>query len=134
MIEHSKTYTMKRFTSFFLLLLVAGGSIAQNGRTLKRVTFKMSVTDSIQRVDYGYLAALADSGLVMLKSPVVFDPSIANANTNTIPYQNLSEVTIKRKGSVGKGILIGSLSGMFLGGVIGYISYKPVNCKDYFIC
>ena len=127
---------MKQFLSFFLLLMIAGSSMAQNSRTPKRVTFKLSITDSIQRVDYGYLASLADSGIVMLKSPVVFDHNIAstNTNTNTIPYQNLSEVTIKRKGSVGRGILIGSLSGMIVGGIAGYISYKPVNCKDAFIC
>src|SRR5262245_59567221 len=125
---------MKQFLSFSLLLLVAGSSMAQSNRVAKRVTFKVSIMDSIQRVDYGYLAALADSGIVMLTSPVVFDHSIANANTNTISYQNLSEVTIRRKGSVGRGILIGSLTGMFLGGVVGYISYKPVNCKDAIIC
>ncbi|HYJ39110.1 MAG TPA: hypothetical protein VEV87_10855 [Chitinophagaceae bacterium] len=116
----------------FTFLLVS--SFAQDSRTPKRVTFRLAITDNIQRVDYGYLAALADSGIVMLKSPVVFDHALANANTSVISYQNLSEVSIKRKGSVGRGILIGGLSGMFLGGVIGYISYKPTNCQDAIIC
>ena len=90
--------------------------------------------DSIQRVQHGYLAAMADSGIVMLKSPVVFDQQLSTSTSNLIPYQNITQVTVKRKGSVGRGILIGSLSGMFLGGVIGYISYKPVNCEGSLIC
>jgi hypothetical protein len=77
---------------------------------------------------------MADSGIVMLKSPVVFDQELSNSSSNLIPYQNISQVTIKRKGSVGRGILIGSLSGMFVGGVIGYISYKPVNCEGAILC
>ena len=126
---------MKQFSLFTSLVLLALVSAAQEGRTPKRMTLKLAVTDSIQRVEYGYLAAMADSGIVMVKSPVVFDHSIAASNANVISYQNLSEVSIKRKGGVGKGIWIGAVSGMVLGAVVGYISYKPMNCEGAtFIC
>ena len=125
---------MKQISFLFGFTLLLVSCFAQEGRTPKRVTMKLSVMDSVRRVDFGYLAAMSDSGIVMLKTPVVFDHSIASSNMNIIPYQNLTEVSIKRKGSVGKGILIGGLSGMVLGGIIGYISYKPTNCEGALIC
>ena len=92
------------------------------------------VKDSIHRVDYGYLAGMTDSTIVMVKAPVIFDHAITGNNTSSIAYQNLSEVSISRKGSVGRGILFGALGGMFVGAVAGYISYKPVNCEGSLIC
>jgi hypothetical protein len=125
---------MKQISFLIATILLVSSTYAQEDRRPKRMTLKLTVTDSIQRVDYGYLASLADSGIVMLKSPVVFDHTIANPNSNIISYQNISQVTIKRKGGVGRGILIGGLSGLALGGIIGYISYKPTNCEGAIIC
>jgi hypothetical protein len=125
---------MKQISFLLVTILLAASTYSQEGRKPKRMTLKLTVTDSIQRVDHGYLAAMGDSGIVMLKSPVVFDQTIANVKSNIIPYQNISQVTVKRKGSVGRGILIGGLSGMALGGIVGYITYKKPNCQDAFIC
>jgi hypothetical protein len=125
---------MKQISFLTAVVLLATASMAQEGRTPKRVTLKLAIKDSIQRVDYGYLAAMGDSGIVMLRSPVVFDHSLANTNANLIPYQNLSEVSIKRKGNVGRGILIGTISGIIVGGITGYITYKKPDCKDALIC
>src|SRR4051812_9918126 len=102
---------MKQITIFFGLICLAIISAAQETRSPKKVTLKLAVTDSIQRVEYGYLAAMGDSGVAMLKTPVVFDHSLASSAANVISYQNISEMTIRRKGSVGRGILIGTISG-----------------------
>ncbi len=125
---------MKQFSFLLLSILLVTTIYAQDQRKPRRMTLKLTLIDSIQRVDHGYLAAMADSGLVMLKSPVVFDQQLSTTTSNMVPYQNISQVTVRRKGRVGRGILIGGLSGMFLGGVIGYISYKPVNCEGALIC
>jgi hypothetical protein len=125
---------MKQASFLLSLLVVLVAANAQETRTAKRMTLKLSVIDSIKRVDFGYLAAMADSGIVMVKGPVVFDHSLASTNVNTINYQNISKMTIKRKGSVGRGILFGALGGMLVGGIAGYISYKPVDCKNSVIC
>ena len=124
---------MKKLTIITILTFVALIGFSQAGRFPKRTTIKLTVVDSIDRVQFGYLAAMADSGIVMLKSPVVFDQSLANSNLNTIAYQNIKEVTMKRKGRVGRGILIGSVSGFLAGAVIGAVTYKPCNgefCLD----
>jgi len=125
---------MKQIYFFLLTILLVTSTYAQEQRKPKRMTLKLTLVDSILRVEHGYLAAMADSGLVMVKSPVVFDQQLSTSPSNLIPYQNISVVTVRRKGSVGRGILIGGLSGLFLGGVIGYASYKPVNCEGAWFC
>src|SRR6476620_5888422 len=115
---------MKQISTFFAIMLIASAVFGQETRTSKRIVLKVAVRDSIQRVDFGYLAGISDSGIVMVKSPVVFDHSLTEKTANTICYQNLSELKIHRKGSVGRGILIGGLTGMMVGGVAGLISYK----------
>ena len=125
---------MKQISFLFLSILVVTAGLGQENRKPKRMTLKLSITDSIQRVDHGYLAALHDSGVVMLKSPVVFDQQLSSTTTNLIPYQNITRASVRRKGSVGRGILIGGLSGMFLGGIIGYASYKSPNCEGAYMC
>ena len=125
---------MKQIYFLVAMTLLVGNMYAQDGRKPKRMTLKLTLVDSIERVEHGYLAAMADSGIIMLKSPIVFDQHLSTSTSNLVAYQNISQVTVKRKGSVGRGILIGGLSGMFLGGVIGYISYKPVNCEGAMFC
>ena len=125
---------MKQLSFLPVLILLTLTSVAQEERTPKGMKIKLSVRDSIQRVERGYLAAMADSGIVMLKTPVVFDHALASSTSNVIPYQNISEVTFKRKGSVGRGFLIGTISGIVLGGITGYITYKKPDCKDALVC
>jgi hypothetical protein len=131
--QYYKNIKMKKLTILTFLTFIALVGFAQVGRFPKRTTLKATVVDSIDRVQYGYLAAVADSGIIMLKSPVVFDQTLANSNLNTIAYQNIKELTLKRKGRVGRGILIGSVSGFLAGAVIGVVTYKPCNgeyCLD----
>jgi len=119
---------MKQFTTAFSLMLMTTMSFAQEARVSKKIILKVAASDSIQRVDHGYLAGLSDSGIVMVKGPIVFDPSLKGTTANTIPYNNLSEIKVQRKGSVGRGILFGALGGMFVGAIAGYASYKTPTC------
>ena len=128
--ETNKKTQMKRITLSVCLLLLLAIGYAQQGRPLRKATFKIEVVDTTGRVQFGYLAAVADSAVVVFNSPVVFDQSLANTNVNNIAYKNLQEVVIRRKGSKGRGILIGSVSGFAVGAVIGTLTYKP--CRGEF--
>ena len=131
--ETKKMIIMKRITLSTCLMFILIIGYAQQNRPLRKVTFKIEVVDSVDRVQFGYLAAVTDSAIVVFKSPVVFDQSLSNTNVNTIAYQNLQEVIVKRKGSVGRGILIGSFSGFVAGAVVGATTYRPCNgeyCLD----
>jgi hypothetical protein len=127
---------MKHLACFFFILSLASASFCQEERHPKKITLKVTMKDNIRRVHYGYLAGLADSGIVMVNNPVQFDHSLEGTTVNTIAYQNLSEIKIRRKGSVGRGILIGAISGMVLGGVVGLATYqKPTTyCQDNPFC
>ena len=119
---------MKRFTLFTCLTLAAIVGYSQKGRLSRRAILKVEVVDSVERVQFGYLAAMADSGVVILNTQVVFDQSLANAKLNTINYTNLQEVIIRKKGRVGNGIVVGSIAGFAVGALIGSATYHPCDC------
>ena len=85
---------MNHLTAALYLMLISTVSFAQENRVAKRIALKVAVKDSIQRVDYGYLAGLADSGIVMVKYPAMFDHSLVGTTANSLAYQNLSEVAV----------------------------------------
>ncbi|MEJ7681209.1 MAG: hypothetical protein WKG06_25860 [Segetibacter sp.] len=82
-----------------------------------------------------YLAGFSDSALFTSPSPLIYDPGFINNNTyDKISYNVLNAVTIKRKGRVGRGILIGGLTGAGVGGLIGFASGNDPTqgCIDCF--
>ena len=81
---------MKQISTFFALMFLAAVSFSPETRTRNKIAWKVAVKDSIQRVEFGYLAAMAESGIMMVKSPVVFDIPLAATNENRIAFQNLS--------------------------------------------
>ena len=119
---------MKRLTLFTCLTLAVIAAYSQKRPLSRRAILKAEVVDSSQRVQFGYLAAVADSGVVILNTQVVFDQSLANAQLNTINYKNLQEVTIRKKGSIGNGIVVGTIAGFAVGALIGVATYKPCDC------
>ena len=125
---------MKQISFLLGLTILSMASYSQQTPAAKRMTLKVTVSDSIHRVDQGYLATIGDSGIVMMKTPILFDQMLVNTKAGSIPYQNISEVTIKRKGSVGRGILFGALGGALVGGIAGLASYRKPNCEGAIIC
>ena len=115
---------MKKLFILMCLTLVSAVGFSQHRRVPKRIKLKLELVDTLDRVHFGYLAALPDSGIMMLPSEAVFDQKLTSSSLNTIPYQNIQEVILRRKGSVGKGIAIGSISGFFVGAVIGAAMYQ----------
>jgi|SRR5689334_15716105 len=79
----------------FTPLLIASAAFSQDTRVLRNVEWKVIVTDSIKRVNYGYLAGMADSGIIMVKNSVMFGHSLVGTTANMIAYQNLSTIRIQ---------------------------------------
>ena len=73
-----------------------------------------------------YLADINDTALIISSEPVNFRKSIMN--TTAVSYPQVEMATVKRRGSVGRGILIGGLSGLIGGGIVGAATYK--RCDD----
>lgn len=73
-----------------------------------------------------YLADINDTALIVSNQPMNFRKSMMN--TTAISYPQLEMATVKRRGSVGRGMLMGGLIGMIGGGIVGAATYK--KCDD----
>ena len=74
--------------------------------------------DSIYSRDF--IAYAKDSSIAISKLPLPFNKAPAqDANVSLIPYSSIDYIKIQRKGSVGRGIVTGVLSGFFAGILIG---------------
>jgi len=115
MFQANKKKVMKHIAlSIFLLFALLSG-YGQEGRMPKGKTLRITKIDSAKKSTYGYLVAISDSDMVVMKSPVQFNQRFLDSNQNTTSYKNLSTVHIQRKGSLGRGMWIGALSGLAVG-------------------
>ena len=111
-----------------MAVLVAASSYSQI-RTVNKKTFKVSVVDESNVKHDGYLVTVSDSNLSMVKSPIIFEEGLILRDSKNYAYENISKITYSRKGAVGRGIIIGALSGAVIGTIVGAVSYeKPAPC------
>jgi hypothetical protein len=69
----------------------------------------------------GYLLTLGDSSVTMA-------PDRKLNISRSIAISDIKLIRLRRKNSVGRGLLIGLGTGAVLGTAIGYMSYTPCNC------
>ncbi len=99
-------------------------SHAQDSTRRKHRIYKVTATttDSIVK---GYLASVADSSVFISSKMLGFKSTEAgNRPFRTISYNNLTEVSLRRKGSAGRGILKGTAIGFLSGALISAITYQ----------
>lgn len=82
-------------------------------------TFKVTILDQQAQRHQGYLQNINDSTLSLATAPYSYGETV---NGRRIPYPDIASMTIKRKGSATRGIIIGALSGFLMGIIIGYAS------------
>ncbi len=75
------------------------------------------------------LYSTGDSSIIVSKNQKWFYPD--KIPTEMIPVEQIWEVRAKKRGQVGKSILIGAGIGFFLGGVLGNITYKPCTSNGF---
>ncbi|MDP4129945.1 MAG: hypothetical protein Q8918_07460 [Bacteroidota bacterium] len=96
---------------------------AQDSLVRRQVIFKVNVFDSLSIKRSGYLAALNDSVLFITKG--LFSSSFLNLSDHALQkfgYQNLEQVDLVRTGSNGRGALYGTICGILIGAVAGFVS------------
>ena len=74
----------------------------------------------------GSLLSAGDSTMVLAKTNKWYNPT--ETHTKTIAVEKVWEIEARKRGQVSKGVGIGIGAGIFLGGLIGNLSYKPCNC------
>jgi len=89
----------------------------------KEKIFKAVINPSSTHMT-GFLATIADSSVFLSNTPAVLQFRFVNTNLEKLNYRKIMEIKLQRKGSVGKGVLIGSLTGMLAGAIIAAVTYK----------
>jgi hypothetical protein len=74
------------------------------------------------RGSLGVLYEISDSSIIISNSLVKKDYSTGNFKLSRITYNNIDYVKLRAKNNVGKGALIGTISGLLIGGFLGYVS------------
>ncbi|MEJ1240253.1 hypothetical protein WBG78_19080 [Chryseolinea sp. T2] len=115
---------MRITMNVMFVLLLNAAAFGQEGQK----PGKIKVYNAIVRVSteekkiVGVLAAVDDSTIHLKGS---------NGSLR-INARAIKSIIIKRKGNVGRGALGGALSGMFLGGIIGFASGDDEPCSGWF--
>lgn len=112
---------MKLYSLVFpILLLATQFSIAQERPQVRKIAFKISVSDSISKLK-GHLYNISDTSVNVSSWPIRFrDVSATPKDSKELGYAQISEITLKRTHGAGRGALLGALAGAFIGAVAGF--------------
>ena len=114
---------LRIFLFFSILSLILSQSVNSQSKTQKILIYKAWVNyiDSPIKMK-GYLYQVKDSSIVISGVKPVPSITIHKNHLYEISYKHIDVIKIRRKGRVGRGILIGMGSGFLAGIMIGYIS------------
>lgn len=106
-----------------LTLVFISVSGQDSTQKFRKMVFKARVLAHDQLIAKGFLLQINDSNVALSQAP---RPFILGADyrdsLQKIHYSEIDCIELKRKGSVGKGILIGTIAGATAGVLIGYAS------------
>lgn len=111
--------------AFSLLFLIA---ISSDSIPLRRISYKTELVTVDGEIQKGYLSHLNDSTFYISDVPVLFG-SPDQRNKNRFSYPVIAQVSLRPKGSVGRGILFGALGGAAIGALIGLVTYQEPDCE-----
>lgn len=120
-IRITKFMVMTRIIIFFLLLNVGNQVIAQPRAKM----YKLKITTKTGRVKSGYLREMTDSTLLISPQPLLESP------VESIKNKSIQSITVRERHAIWKGVLIGAGTGAFIGGLIGYATYKEPVCYSF---
>ena len=114
-----------------MLLVLFGLNVKAQDTTkkIRNIVFKTTVYNMDEKmIAKGYLVQVNDSNLAISVAPLPYGAS-PNSSLEKFNYRDIKYVEYKRKGGIGRGILIGSITGVFLGAIMGLVEgdTKPVD-------
>lgn len=88
----------------------------------KHIIYKVRIYSTPPDLHFGFLNQITDSALILSSHPVALGYSGLPVNQlQNFQYSGLDKVQLQRKGSVGRGILHGSLIGLATGFIVGLV-------------
>jgi hypothetical protein len=104
-------------TLFFQVLL------AQDSLHFKTGPYKIELYTAHDRLIDGYLNSINDTSIEITSKQVFFQGYVSDGSPKkAISYPDISWVSLKRKGGVGRGMLLGVLGGAAIGAIVGAAS------------
>ncbi len=110
-----------------ILLLDVDKSMAQETITDDRLFRSWTILNNQADPIKGYLYSTYDAGFMLLPYHAEAEGKQGNIK---VPYFDVVQLKIRRKGSVGKGLLIGAVAGCAAGILVGLATYQKSDGWD----
>ncbi len=125
---------MKNFLLLAFLFIVSGKSmLAQDSPSIRRVVFNAILKGTNRQITSGRLFAITDSSVLITKKAVALKFSDVDLKEGKIfSFTEIEKLQLQRKGNVGRGVLIGSLTGGLLIGIAAAISTSSTSANTGF--
>lgn len=119
---------MKNIVLSILILFFVAPELYSQDRTEKRKAYKIWVKKMDGSKVNGYLYSTTEQGINISTSSSAEDLSLI-----LIEAENIREIRLRRKGSVGRGLGIGFLGGALIGAIIGFADGdNDDKCSPFF--
>jgi len=121
---------MKRIAIFFLISVLLGYVIKAQDTPPSRIKlFKLTITKTDGGIQRGYFYGVSDSAVSLLRYNSAWRPragiqSIPAGDINHFMASTVEKMSVQRKKSTGRGILVGCISGVVVGAITGAITHK----------
>lgn len=114
-----------KYLPCLICLLVRINSFAQltssDSATVKKAILKTTIKTTGKKLYTAFLVNVTDTNVLTYSEPVKFSAQIPVSQTTNFSYSSIKTIHVWRRGSVGRGMLWGSLSGALIGVAAGLI-------------
>ena len=119
---------MKKILFILPMTVFAFVAFCQEMDTRTKI-FKVSVAAITQNTYRGYLVDIEDSAVLFTwNAEMIRMKRVLKEDITSIGYENIELIVLRRKSSVGRGILFGSMIGLATGMVAGYAKGDDPAC------
>lgn len=126
---------MKRFICSLLALCVASHALyAQDLVQKKHIVYSTKIQDFSGHYHEGFIATMNDTAIFMSerKFAMTFE-NLDMSQLEKFSYTELNKVKLRPSGRIGRGALIGAVSGLLTGAIVGYCSTSATPPKTSFL-
>jgi len=118
----------KKMFAFLMIALAVGGLSAQDTTKKTKIYRTWISTNSEPFKVKGSLYKVNDSSVFVSNSLRLLDYPANRDQLVELHLENINTIKIRRMNNIGKGALIGAISGFVVGGLIGYASGDDPPC------
>ena len=128
---------MKQFFYIFIAFnLICQALPAQDLIQKKYIAYNTTITDVLGKSHKGFIATIDDTAIFISKTKFALTfENLDLSGLEKFGYARIAKVDLKSRASVTKGVLIGGISGILVGAIVGYSSVKrtgPNNLENLF--